>query len=63
MRRLSIIALTLSALVLLAHILFDLNNFMPDVLARISVGFFSLLLLWAALNLYSRKATRVTDGQ
>lgn len=63
MRRLSILAVTLSALVLLSHILFDLNTFMPGILARISVGFFTLLLLWAAINLYSQKKGRVTESQ
>lgn len=55
MRRLPIISLILSAIVLIIHILFDLNTLMPGLLARISIGVFTLALLSAGIYLYPKK--------
>lgn len=60
MRRLSIIALTLSAIVLLTHILFDLHTFMPGLVARIILSVFNFVLLFAAFHLYSERKERLT---
>lgn len=49
MQRLSIIGLALSAIVLLTHIIFDLNTFIPGLMARILVAVCTLVLLSAGL--------------
>lgn len=59
MQRLSIIGLTLPAIVLLTHILFDLTAFMPGLLARILIAVCTLSLLSAGLRLYSLKNRQI----
>ena len=60
MQRLYIIGLTLSAIVLITHILFDLNTFMPGLMARILIALFTLVLLSAGLRLYSLKKAHIS---
>lgn len=55
MRPLAIISMLLSAIVLIIHILFDLNTMMPGLLARISIGVFTLVLLSTGIYLYPKK--------
>ncbi|WP_033542215.1 hypothetical protein [Planococcus sp. CAU13] len=55
MRRLAIISMILSAIVLLIHILFDLNTLMPGLSARILIAVFTLVLLSAGFYLYPKK--------
>ena len=60
MRRLSIFGITLSVIVLITHILFDLNTFMPGLMARILIALFTLVLLSAGLRLYSLKKAHIS---
>lgn len=55
MRRLAIISMMLSAIVLIIHILFDLNTLMPGLLARLSIAVVTLVLWSGGLYLYSGK--------
>lgn len=55
MRNLSIFGIVLSAIVLLIHIFFDLQNYIPVLMANILTGIFSLTLLLAVFYLLDQK--------
>ena len=61
MQKLSIPGIVLSAIVLLIHIFFNLQNFMPVLMANILIAIFSLTLLLGVFYLLDKKKKSTTN--
>lgn len=60
MRNLSIFGIVLPAIVLLIHILFNLQNYMPVLMANFSIAISSLTLLLAIFYLLDHRKNPTT---
>jgi len=60
MRNLSIFGIVLPAIVLLIHILFNLQNYIPVLMANFSIAISSLTLLLAILYLHDHRKNPTT---